>query len=108
MKRVVNASRENSAQLPITKLTEDEMSRLPDKVTLVTNMPGVIGEPIFKVVSTDKIATDPDKCFMINSYWGYAHGRDVYLASKSDVDACMNREIENVKAQYDKYRRSAL
>ena len=108
MKRVINASKENPAQLPITKLTEDEIYGLPDNVTLVTRVPGsTSGEQIFKVVNKDKLK-NPDKCFMIDSYWGYAHGEDIYIASRSDVESYMQHEIDTIKAQYNKYRRFAL
>lgn len=108
MKRMITASVENPKQLPITKLTEDEIRGLPDKLTLVTNMPGVVGEPIFKVVSKEKIAADPDKCFMINSYWGYADGRDVYIASRKYVENYKKDQIAAIEKQLSEYTRYAL
>ena len=108
MKRMITASTENPKQLPITKITEDELYALPDKLTLVTDMPGVIGEPIFKVVSKEKIAADPDKCFMINSYWGYAHGSDIYIASRKDVENYRKEQIAIIEEQTKDYMRYAL
>jgi len=108
MKRMINASRENLNQLPITNLTEDTISKLPDKVTLVTRVPGSSsGAKVFEVVSKDKLA-DPDKCLFISSYWGYAHGDDIYLASRSAVAAYMKSEIDAIEREYDKYKRYAL
>ena len=106
MKRVVNASNQNPYQLPITKLTEDEILGLPENVTLVTRIPSSNAQ-MFKVVRKDKLS-NPDKCFMIDSYWGYAHGNNIYLASRDDVEAYMRYEIENIKSQYDNYKRYAL
>lgn len=108
MKRMINASRENLNQLPITDLTEDTISMLPDKVTVVTRVPGSSrGAKIYEVVSKDKLA-NPDKCLFIDSYWGYAHGHDIYIASKSAVAAYMKSKIDAIEQEYDKYRRYAL
>lgn len=108
MKRMINASASNPNQLPITKLSEDELMLLPDKVTLVTNVPGVVGELMFQVVSKDKILSDPDKCFFINSYWKYAYGNDVYIASKQDVEQYRKKQIAIIDDQTRAYRRYAL
>ena len=109
MKRVINASSENSARLPITKLTEDELYALPQKVTLVTRRPGSSSYiPVFKVVSKEAIVADPDKCLFIDSYWGYAHGRDIYIASRKDVKEEKQRQIAAIEKQFRNYEGYAL
>lgn len=109
MKRMVTASVENPKQLPITKLTEDELFGLPQKVTLKTRRPGASYYiPVFQVVDKEKIAADPDKCLLVDSYWGWASGRDVYLASRKDIEEERKRQIEAIEKKMADYRRYAL
>lgn len=109
MKKVIKASSQNSNQLPITELTEDELYALPQQVTLVTRQPGPSSYvPVFKVVNKEKIAADPDKCFVIDSYWGYAHGRDIYIASRRDIEEYKKSQIAAIENQFRNYARYAL
>lgn len=107
MKKWIKATT-NTNRLPITELTEDEISVLPDQVTVVTRRPGPSSYiPEFRIVTKDRLET-PDKCILIDSYWGYAHGRDVYLATKGEVAEYFDRQIKRIEHDKRKLSRYAL
>ena len=105
MKRIINSS--SSTQLPITKLTEDEISSLPEQVVIVTRRPGASSYiPVFKIVNKEKLK-DPDKCMSVSN-WGYIEGRDIYLARKDEVREYYDEEIDKLKEEKNKMTRFAL
>lgn len=107
MKRWIKAST-NTNRLPITELTDDEIHALPDQVTVVTRTPGASSYiPEFRIVTKDALK-NPDKCVMIDSYWGYAHGRDVYLATKGEVAEYFDQRIKRIEHDKRKLSRYAL
>lgn len=107
MKRVIRAAK-NPNRLPITKLTDDEILGLPEKVLVVTRRPGSSSySPVFKIVNKSMLS-DPDKCVMIDSYWGYAYGRDIYLATKDEVREYYRTQIEHLEDEMNKYSRYAF
>lgn len=107
MKRLISSST-NETRLPITELTEDELSALPDNVLCWTRRSGGNYGYVYKIVSKKKMIEDPDKCFLEDDYWGYAHGRDVYLASKDDVREYEKEQIEKIKETTNKWMKYAL
>ena len=104
MKRIIRSSSRN--QLPITELTEDEISSLPEIVVVMTRMPSDPASYIFQIVNKEKLRT-PHKCLAIPS-WGYALGQDVYLARKDEVRDSYDEEIEKLKEEQSKMVRYAL
>ena len=104
MKRIIKASSIN--QLPITELTEDEISSLPENVVVMTRMPSTSSSYIFKIVNKEKLRT-PHKCLAIPS-WGYALGQEVYLASKDEVRESYDEKIDKLKEEQNKMVRFAL
>lgn len=107
MKRIIKASSTHQ-RLSITELTDDEISALPDQVTVVTRTPGASSYiPEFRIVTKDALK-NPDKCIMIDSYWGYARGRDVYLASKGEVNEYFDEQIKRIEHDKRKLSRYAF
>ena len=104
MKRIIKSS--SSTQLPITELTEDEISSLPEKVVVMTRMPSNSSSYIFQIVNKEKLRT-PHKCLAIPS-WGYALGQDVYLARKDEVRDSYDEKIDKLKEEQNKMVRFAL
>ena len=84
----------------IDKLTPSQLDTLPEYFTCYTRSPGGYNsEYIFRVVSKDKLLTNPEKCFFIDSYWGYAFPHDVYLATVDTVERYQARELQKLKDQ---------
>lgn len=104
MKRIINAS--ISVLAPITELTEDEISSLPEKVVVMTRTPNHPYSHIFQIVSNKSLRT-PHKCFYIPS-WGFALGQDVYLASKDIVRECYKEKAEKLREEENKMAKFAV
>lgn len=102
MKRVIKAST-TYERLPITELTDDEIQRLPNQITVVTRRPGASSySPEFRVVNRDALE-NPDECIFIDSYWGYARGRDVYIATKGEVEEYFDKQIQRLQQNQRKF-----
>lgn len=108
MKRIVSSNTLNKS-VCIKDLSEDELQNLPASVTLRTRIPGTTsGIQEFKVVSKDAIINNMDKCFIIDSYWGYAYPRDIYIASKEEVRESYQADIDKLKNAMDRLCRSCI
>lgn len=109
MKRHVYSSTGTSNKIPISELIPDGIMDLPDKVTLMTRIPGSRNANyLFKVVNRDAILENPDQCFFISSYWGCARSQDIYIASEEDVNSYMQEEIDAIERECKNYKRYAL
>ena len=107
MKKLIRASIRNDRS-PITELTEDEIQGLPDKITLVTSVPGISQYvPKFQIVNKEKLH-DPDECLIIDSYWGYAYGRDIYIATEEEITEYYKKQIQQLETTSNNYKRYAL
>ena len=112
MKKLIKAATRTSDQLPITKLTEDELAGLPDKLTCFTEMIDYAGSAIpdryrFKVIPKAAIHNNPSKCWIDDS-GSFIAGDDIYLAAKSDVEAAESEKIDKIREKYRLLKRYAL
>lgn len=102
MKRVIRAAK-NFDREPITELTEDEISGLPERVLVMTRKLGTTAHtPVFRIVTKSELS-NPDECVLIDSYWGYASGRNVYLATKDEVREYYKEQIAHLEDEMNKY-----
>ena len=93
----------------LADLSPDEIESLPDRFTCVTRTPGATTySPVFQIVSKTRFIETPDKCFFIDSYWGYAYLRDVYLATYEDIEKYEQSRISAVKNGCSKYKSSVV
>lgn len=101
MKKYIFASA-TAERKPITELTEDEIMSLPDIFLCKTRIPGGYHGYIFNPVLKSKLIENPDKCMMIDSYWGYAHGRDIYIATRQDLIDYKKEKLDAVEREINK------
>lgn len=107
MKRHILASTADRRR-PITEFTEAEIASLPDAFLCVTRIPGGLHGNKFGVVRKSEMINDPNKCMIIDSYWGYAHGRDVYIARGSDLTEYKKEKIDAIEREVSKLRKSLV
>ena len=89
---------------PLSHFTDEQIAALPDRFTVKTRIPGGNYGSKFVVLGKDRFLADPRKCVIIDSYWGYAHPSDIYLATREDIYkyqtsrlAELDQEKENLK-----------
>lgn len=90
---------------PLSEFTQEELEALPEWFLCRTRIPGGFYGYTFKNVSRKDAIKNPNECFTIDSYWGYAHGRDIYLATYEDVAEYEKKKIDAIKEQTKKWKR---
>ena len=85
-------------------MSEEELNALPDKFLCYTRVPGgAFGfDNMFAVLSKESYLKAPDKCFFIDSYWGYAYPEDIYLATREDLDRYYKHKLDEIDKQKEK------
>lgn len=90
---------------PLSEFTQEELEALPERFLCMTRIPGGNYGYTFKTVSREAAIKDPNKCLVIDSYWGYANGWEIYLATYEDVTEYEKKKIDSIKEQTRKWKR---
>jgi len=87
MKKVIASLSTESFDVkePLSHLTEAQIAALPDRFAVKTRIPGGNYGSKFVVLSKARFIENPRECVFIDSYWGYAHPGDIYLATREDI-----------------------
>ena len=117
MKKVIASLSTESfdSKVPLGQFTDEQIAALPDQFTVKTSIPGGNFGYKFIVLSKARFLADPWKCVLIDSYWGYAHPDDIYLATRDDIHnyqserlAELDQEKEKLKTQVRKLATAAV
>ena len=103
MKKYIKASTIDYKK-PLSEFTQEELESLPEWFFCTTRIPGGNYGYTFKVVRRDAAIENPDRCLTIDSYWGCAYGRDIYLASYQDIADYEKKKIDAIKEQTRKWK----
>lgn len=87
-------------------MSEDKINDLPDMFLCCTRVPGGDYGNIFKILSKEAFLKDPDKCFFIDGYWGYAYADDIYLATSKDLDKYYKDRVDELNRSKQKLESS--
>lgn len=86
---------------PITDFTEEEIALLPETFLCKTRYPGSsILHYIFQEVSKTRFVNNPNECFFIDSYWGYAWGNEIYIATYEDIGEQKKKKINYAEEEF--------
>ena len=86
---------------PITDFTSEEIALLPESFLCKTRYPGTSTlYYVFQVVSKSRFIENPNECFRIDSYWGYAWGHEIYIATYEDIDKKRKSEINKIESEF--------
>lgn len=88
---------------PISHFSDEEIASLPDVFLCMTRYPGSsVSHYIFGTVLKSDFIKNPNKCFLIDSYWGYASGRDIYIATYKDIEEWRKKKIDDIEKEFSK------
>lgn len=115
MKKYISADTANEQtgknEEALAYMSEEDLDALPDMFLCCTRVPGGDYGNIFKILSKESFLKDPDKCFFIDGYWGYAYADDIYLATSEDLDKYykdrvdeLNRKMQKLESSVNKMR----